>query len=198
MNEFDMDPTDGDDSFGVNDMLDHLGKGVESIVDFIVPDGMLEWDLDPLPAQQGESGSDAFESIQGVVSGETPPELMNDGFYQSLPGVDAGIGLALDKTYQMISDMDDLGVETFGEGGWERAKIEAADEVAAYQRDMPTAADLEYEFTVADSKSQREFAYWQEEQAAEREIGEAKDAQRKAEGVLYDPYAPERTHIARR
>jgi hypothetical protein len=193
MNEFDMDPTDGEDSFGVNDVLDHLGKGVESIVDFIVPDGLLEWDLDPLPAPPAQGEGGAFESIRSMVSGETPPELINDGFYQSLPGVDSGVGLALDQTYQMISDIDDLGVETFGEQGWAQAEIESADEVAALEQSMPSAADLEYEFTVADSQGQRDFWEWQEEEGAKREIAEAEAARQKAEGVLFDPHYPETT-----
>jgi hypothetical protein len=70
--DVDLDPTDGQDSLGINELLDYVGRGVESILDFIVPDGLLEWDLNPIPDELAKDGfyrEQDLESTEGVDPG---------------------------------------------------------------------------------------------------------------------------------
>jgi hypothetical protein len=82
--EIDLNPFEGDDSLHVNDLLDGIGNAIESIVDFVVPDGLFRFDL----ADYAPSGEDAHGTAHGhevpapsAVDGITPPELTGDGFY---------------------------------------------------------------------------------------------------------------------
>jgi hypothetical protein len=182
MEPIDLDPIDGEDSLGINDLLDHVGKATESIIDFVIPDWLLEWDVG-LPEEAIAGGTGHLTPIQGAVEGKVPPEMVNDGFYQSLPGVDPFVGVELDQTYDLISQINDLGTDILGPEGWEQTKITAADEIRQFEDTIESPADLEYRFTVDDAQRQREFWAWQDRQYAQDVIDDSR-------ALLKDPDRP--------
>jgi hypothetical protein len=105
--DIDLDPTDGQDSLGVNDLFDHIGRGVESIVDLIVPDGLLEWDLNPIPelAKDGfyrEQDLDSAEGADGGMGGDPPAHF--DPLVRDAMTSAEGIGPLVDETIAGLPD----------------------------------------------------------------------------------------------
>lgn len=171
----DINPFNGDDDLGINDTIDAISDALSSLFDTLTPD----WDLS-FDSQDAPEGTD-FETFSGP--GDQTPQLPNDGFYQSLPGVDSVTGQILDDTYQLIDDIDVMGEEMFGAEEWERAGVIARADPHGLLDGIETPAEMELRFTREDAAHERSFRDWQEQQQA---IGGAEGAISGAEKVIYD------------
>ena len=149
----DLDPFDGDDDLGVNDTIDAFTDTLSSLFDTFTPDWDLSFDAaDP----SADTDLHSLNSIGGTTSG-----LPNDGFYQSLPGMDSVTGEMLDDTYQLIDDIDVMGEEMFGAEEWERAGVIAQSDPYGMLDGIETPAAMELRFTQENAAAEREFRDWQ-------------------------------------
>lgn len=162
------DPDTPDGSW-IDDVGNFFADIADSIVDFVVGDVPDLTDPD-LPGT-GENGSS---------------DLPNGGFYQSMPGVDAVTGQMLDQTYQLIDDINDFGADTFGEQEWHDTLAWAQTDPYGLTAGIETPSEMQLRFAREDSAAEQSFRDWQDQQAADRAIGEADDLIADSEDLAWD------------
>lgn len=128
----------------IGDFLSSVGGG---IVDFVVPDWLGDQPFDvPVDASGTDDGS----------AGDLP----NDGFYQSMPGIDSVVGSVLDQNAQLCADIDEFGKETFGDQAWAEAGEVAAADPHGVLDGIETPSDMWARFHKEDAQANAEFEDW--------------------------------------
>ena len=175
-----MDINSNDDvTVEVDTWLDDIGdflSGIgDRIHDFLTPDLTVEFDGQPVD----DAGAWPADSATGG-------DLPNDGFYQSLPGVDSMTGQVLDQTYQLIDDINDVGVDAIGQDAWDQTLIAAQTDPFGLQDGIETPAELEQRFAHEDAAAAERFSQWQTEQDGQYALDHGADVIHDSEWLRWD------------
>jgi hypothetical protein len=142
----------------LDDIGDFFSSVGSRIADFVMPDGLGEvFAGEPAPPTE--------------VVGSTG-DLPNDGFYQSMPGIDSFVGSVLDQNAQLCTDIDEFGKETFGEQAWAEAGVVAAADPYGMLDGIETPSDMWARFHKEDAQANARFEDWRWNQ---EQINDAED-----------------------
>lgn len=163
--------------------LDSIGSffsGIgESISDFFTPDALGTTGVEPM----------STEALSTTESGSAA-DLPNQGFYQSLPGMDATTGQLLDDTYALIDDVNAFGEETFGEQEWDEALVLAQSDPYGFAEGIETPSELQARFAHDDAQREASFRDWQDRQQAiadaDAEIAEADRLNHESDWLMWN------------
>ena len=125
-------------------------------------------------------------TVDDVAAGSTEPEgsaqdLPNNGFYQSLPGIDSVVGSVLDLNAQLCADIDEFGKETFGEEAWAQAGEVAAADPYGTLDGIESPSDMWARFHTEDVQANADFENWRWNQ---ERINDAEDLSYNTETLL--------------
>jgi len=151
------DTADDGDSW-LEDIGDFFSSVGDGIVDSLVPDA-----LDEMP--------DASAGAVGASEGSAA-ELPNNGFYQSLPGIDSVVGSVLDQNAQLCAEIDDFGTETFGEQAWAEAGEVAKADPYGMLDGIESPSDMYARHHKEDAQANADFESWR---SNDTQINEAEE-----------------------
>jgi hypothetical protein len=157
----------------LDDVGDFLAGIGESIEDFITPDVTVEIAEDP-------------SAVDATADDSAGGDLPNDGFYQSLPGMDSITGDVLDNTYQLIDDIDEFGVDTFGQEAWDETMVAVHNDPYGMLEGIETPAEMELRFTQEDAAAEERFGEWQAQQETEGAMAHGDDVIHDSEQLAWD------------
>lgn len=173
MDHVDETTVDVDVDWWLDDVGEFLSGIGDSVMDFLTPDIHLEVPVDPA------SGDLAAVPAEGT-------ELANDGFYQSMPGIDSVTGQILDDTYQLIDDIDEFGVDTFGQQAWDETMVAVHNDEYGLLEGIETPAEMQLRFAQDDAEAADRFSQWQSEQEAAAAISDSDSLIQDSEDLAWD------------
>jgi len=149
---------DGGDSW-LEDIGDFFASVGDGVGDFLVPDVLDEVPDAPAPGAGGEgAGSTA--------------DLPNNGFYQSMPGIDSVVGSVLDQNAQLCAEIDEFGKGTFGDQAWAEAGEVAKADPHGMLEGIESPSDMYARFHKEDAQANADFEDWRWN---ETQINDAED-----------------------
>lgn len=149
---------DQDDSW-LEDIGDFFSSVGDGIVDFVVPDVL------------DEAPDAAATGAVGESDGSTG-DLPNNGFYQSMPGIDSFVGSVLDQNAQLCADIDEFGQETVGDQAWAEAGEVAKADPYGMLEGIESPSDMYARHHTEDAQANADFENWRWN---ETEINDAED-----------------------
>ena len=139
--------TQGQDNTWLEDIGDFFSSVGDGIVDLVMPDVL-------------DDVSDPAVTTDVVPSDGSTADLPNNGFYQSLPGIDSYVGSVLDQNAQLCADIDEFGKETFGEQAWAEAGEVAKTDPYGMLDGIETPSEMYARFHKEDAQANADFEDW--------------------------------------
>jgi hypothetical protein len=143
--------TDHADDTWLDEIGDLLSSVGSHLVDLAVPD---------VPTLEDVTAETAEAEEPGGSAGDLP----NNGFYQSLPGIDSTVGAVLDQNAQLCADIDEFGKETFGEEAWAEAGEVAATDPYGLLEGIESPSDMWARHHKEDAQANADFEAWRSNQ----------------------------------